>query len=295
MRGNNEVNIFHACTNELSNGYGYDLGVGSGSGGFTIIDAGYCEHNAKGGIFISNNQKTKIRDVYFNLQNRSSAIVLGGTVGPNYSNPSVSVEGCRVLGSASGSASKFIEELGPSSINCQYADNTLEDNACNMYGTAQKSINLRRKGRLCHIVNARSITQIGASGAPDGWTLGGQGNVSLVASVSPYVSGFAASISNSNRLIFQRITAPASSLVRVTVWARCSGSQARASLQVWSLGFDKQYKAVSSSSAASVPLELHLTPSERSNSGTAFLLVLMNAGFGDEAQFNDVEIEDMSA
>ena len=290
--GNCESNKFIGCSNELSDGYGYDLSVSSGIGGFTVIDGGYCERNALGNIYITNTQKTTIRDVYFNLQNNASGVILGGTVGYIYPSPWVKVSDCRVQGGAS---AKFIEELSATSINCAYEDNTLESGVCDMYGSAQKSVNLRRARKMIQVTNGTSIINTDSTGPSDGWTLsgGGAGNVAAVASVSPYVNGSACSISFANSYQYQQINCPASSLIRVSVWAKCSGALANADVQLWSLGLGGQYAAINTTSTTASRLDIYLTPAMRS-SATSFLLLLRNTGTGDNAQFCDIDIEDMT-
>lgn len=289
---NNEANRFLNCSNELSAGYGYDIGVTAGVGGFTVIDGGYCEANAGGNIYIKNSQKTRVRDVYFNLQNNASGIILDGTIGATYPEPLVNVTGCRVLGSGTGTP-KFIQEISSSSINCAYSDNQLEGDACDMYGSATKSVNLTRYRKQPYITNATSIINTDATGPSDGWTLGGSGNVATVSSVSPFVNGSACSISTTNSYQYQQINVPAGSLIRVSVWAKCSGALANSALQLWSVGVGAQYKATNTTSTTATRLEIYLTPAERA-SATSFLILLRNTGSGDNAQFCDVEIEDMT-
>lgn len=290
---NNETNKFLSCSNELSAGYGYDLSVAAGVGGFTVIDGGYCEANTLGSIYITNTQKTTIRDVYFNLQNNASGVILGGSVGASYTGQFVKVSGCRVLG---GTTAKFIEELSSTSINCSYEDNQLEAGTCDMYGSAPQSVNLRRVGKMIPVTNGTSIVNSDATGPSDGWTLGGggSGNVGAVASVSPYVNGSACSISLSNSYQYQQINCPASSLIRVSVWAKCSGALANAAVQLWSIGLSGQYAAVNTTSTTASRLDIYLTPAMRSNA-TSCLLLLRNTGSGDNAQFCDIDVEDMTA
>ena len=290
---NNEANKFLNCSNELSAGYGYDLSVAAGVGGFTVIDGGYCEANTLGSIYITNTQKTTIRDVYFNIQNNASGVILGGTVGANYQAQFVKVSGCRVLG---GTTAKFIQELSATSINCAYEDNDLESGTCDMYGSAPQSVNLRRVRKMTQVTNGTSIVNSDATGPSDGWTLsgGGSGNVGAVSSVSPYVNGSACSISFANSYQYQQINVPATSLIRVSVWAKCSGALANAAVQFWSLGLGGQYTSVNTTSTTASRLDIYLTPAMRSNA-TSFLLLLRNTGTGDNAQFCDIDVEDMTA
>jgi len=291
---NNQANKFIGCSNELSAGYGYDFSVAAGLGGLTVVDGGYTEANALGAFRIKNSQKATIRDVYLNVQNLAPGVVLDGTVGADYAQPFVSVEGCNILGDAS-TSTPFIKELTANSINAQYRNNRVETGIVDMYGAAPRSINIDRKRKFSTVVNGTSIVNTDATGASDGWTLagGGTGNVGAVSSVSPYVNGSACSISFANSYQYQQINCPASSLIRVSVWAKCSGALANADVQLWSLGLGGQYTSVNTTSTTASRLDIYLTPAMRSNA-TSFLLLLRNTGSGDNAQFCDIDIEDMT-
>jgi hypothetical protein len=164
-----------------------------------------------------------------------------------------------------------------------------------MYGSAPQSVNLRRMRKMIPVVNGTSIVNSDSTGSSDGWILsgGGSGNVGAVASVSPYVNGSACSISFANSYQYQQINVPASSLIRVSVWAKCSGALANAAVQLWSVGLGGQYTAVNTTSTTASRLDIYLTPATRSNA-TAFLLLLRNTGTGDNAVFCDIDIEDMT-
>lgn len=289
---NNQANKFLTCSNELSLGYGYVLSVAAGAGGITTISGGYVEANASGNFYIKNSQKVVISDLYFNLQNLAPGIVLDGTVGAYYSQPYVLIKDNNILGDA-GISTPFIKEMSANSINAQYSNNRVETGLIDLYGQATKSVNLDRKGKYSSIVNGTSIVNSDATGASDGWTLGGAGNVAAVTSVSPYVNGSACAISDANSYQYQQVNVPANALVRVSVYAKCSAGTAVAQLQLWSLGLGGQYVAASTTSLTAVKLEVVLTPAMRA-SATAFLILLRNTGAGDTAIFCDVEIEDLT-
>lgn len=289
---NNEANTFHVCSNELSSGYGYVFSIAAGNGGMTTVKGGYVESNASGSFYIKNSQKVVISDLYFNQQNLAPGIVLDGTVGASYTQPYVTVEDCEILGHAS-TSSQFIKELTTSTINAQYRRNRVVDGVVDLYGGAPRSVNADRKRKASSIANATSIVNSDSTGAPDGWTLSGSGNVATTTANSPYVNGSAAVISVANGYIYQQINVPANALVRVSVWANVSGVNAIAALQLWSVGLGAQYLAGSMTSTTPGRIEIVLSPAARS-SATAFLLLLRNAGTGDTAVFCDVEIEDLT-
>lgn len=289
---NNEANVFHVCASELSSGYGYDLDITAGVGGLTVISGGYVEANALGNIRCKNLQKVTIRDVYFNLQNGAPGVLLDGTVGAAYPEAEVDVQGCEVLGT-SGAAAPFIKENTTTSIGSQYRNNRVVSGNVDLYGQAPRSVNLTRLRKSPNIVNATSIVNTDATGAPDGWTLGGTGNVATVAANSPYVAGSAASVTTTNGYIYQQVNVPANALVRVSVWANQSGAAGVAALQLWTMGLGGPYAAESTASATPSKLTIYLSAPERSNA-TSFLILLRNTGSGDAAVFSDVEIEDMT-
>lgn len=290
--GNNEVNTFKVCAFENSAGYGLDLQVNAGTGGFTHIEGCYFEANALGNVRAKNTQKFTIRGNYFNMQNGASGVILDGTVGATYPAGLGLVEENRIYGAPSGS-SKFIEETSTVSINCRYKGNEVESGICDLYGSAPKSVNLERVKKYSSIVNGTSIINTDSTGAPDGWVLGGSGNVGQVTSVSPYVNGSAASITLTNSYIYQQVNVRANSLIRVSIWARCSGALASAELQLWSVGLGSMYTKVVTTSTTASKLEIYLTANARS-SATSFLIMLRNFGSGDAAEFCDIEIEDMT-
>lgn len=52
--------------------------------------------------------------------------------------------------------------------------------------------------------------------------------------------------------------------------------------------------AINTTSTTASRLDIYLTPAMRSNA-TSFLLLLRNTGTGDNAQFCDIDVEDMTA
>lgn len=289
---NNEANVFHVCSSELSTGYGYDLDITAGAGGLTVISGGYVEANALGNIRCKNNQKVTVRDVYFNLQNGAPGVLLDGTVGANYPDAYVDVQGCEVLGT-SGTAAPFIKESSATSINSQYGNNRVVSGNVDLYSQAPLSINLTRLRKSPNIINATSIVNTDATGAPDGWTLAGTGNVAMPSANSPYVVGTAAEITETNSYIYQRVKVPANALVRVSVWANITAAGPSAVLQLWSIGLGGQYTAASTTSTTGTKLTVYLSPAQRS-SATEFLILLRCVSSGANAVFSDVEIEDMT-
>lgn len=292
--GNNEINTFKACAFELSSGFGLDLQVTSGTGGFTSIEDCYFEANATGMIRAKNSNMFRIVGNYFNLGNNADGIILDGTVGPNYPNGYGIISENRINGPSSGSAN-FIHETSSNAINCLYsgATNQVEANSSNvnMYGNAPQSINTDRKRKQSYLANG--VSWSGTPGTPTGWTLGGSGTVTSTGAISPYGSGASVVISNTNSYIYQQVSVPATSLIRVSVYADISATGATAALQLWSVGLGSQYIATSTTNTSVTKLEIFI-PSATRASATAFLILLRNTGASNNAQFCDIEIEDMT-
>lgn len=291
---NNQANLFHVCSSELSAGYGYDLSVAAGAGGITEIRGGYVEQNALASIRVKNSQKAIITGLYFNLQNAAPGVLLDGTVGGDFKNPQVTVEHCNILGDGAVST-QFIKEASTSSISAQYRENRVEGGLIDLYGGTPRSINNGRKRKRPYVANADSFLDADANGIPDGWTRQGSGAVTTAAAFSPYGAGASVVITPANQYIYQQINVPANALVRVSVRAKCSGAAAIAALQCWSLGLGGQYATASTvtTEAGGATLQIFLSSTDR-GSATAFLLLLRNTGATDNALFCDLEIEDMT-
>lgn len=289
-QSNNESNTFLNCTSQQGFGYGYDLTVAAGAGGFTKIIGGYIEANASGGVLAVNSEKVVVDGVYFNLQNLASGVILGGTVGANYADPQVRVVNCRILGPSSGTP-LFIQELTANAINAIYGGNTVESGNCNLYGSAPNSINERRRGDKVYVVNGDAFTGATGTTPPTGWAAGGGAPVfTIVASNSPYGSaaGLAVSVGGYAK---QLLAFPLNALLRISCWAKTTGADA--TLQLYDSTVATQYGSVSTASASAVRLELYVSSTARTSAVAGELLLRNVAGSG-AATFSNIVIEDMT-
>lgn len=294
---NNQNNTFLNCAFEQVGGFGLCLQSDTQYAGQTVVKSCYFEFCDPVALYIKNNQSVTVEDCYFNLSGNTGGIRMDGGIGPAYTDSKVVVRNNDVFGHAS--SPSFVLECASTAPNVLFENNRLASGSTdpvNFYGNAPNSVNLSRKKKTPLITNATSIVNTDTLGAPDGWTLGGSGNVAIVAAFSPYIGADygAASIDSTNSYIYQQVYVPAGSLIRISVYARVATAPTTAALQLWSVGLGEQYKAASTGNASATKLELYLNATERS-SATSFLILLRNTGGDGAAQFCDLEIEDMTA
>jgi hypothetical protein len=229
---------------------------------------------------------------------------LGGTVGPLYPTIGTELDAANEktgggwglilnnsVGTGSATGIKFIYENDASSSNVAYSQNMLFGGVCDMYGSAPKSINLDRRGKGSYVKNAVDFTITSPATIPDGWS--GSGTVTTSTAFSPYGSGASVQINNTVQYIYQNIKFPSNALIRISVWAKCSGALAEASLQVASTGLGPVLVSSSTTSTSADFLEIFIPATSRS-SATSVDLLLRNTGTGDLAEFCDIEIEDLT-
>lgn len=289
---NNEENTFQTCGFENGSSYGLQLAGVSGAYGHTIVSGCYFENNTTGNIYIQNAMMYRIRDCYFNLQNNSAGVILDGTTGSSILGMSNEITNCRVAG---GTTSVFIKELSSTSCSCGYSNNLLESGICDMYGQAFKSINQSRRSNKVYVLNSDSFTGATGTTPPTGWTISTPSppTMATAASCSQYGSAAAVTITGAG-YIYQTLICPANALLRVSCWAKTTGTDA--TMQLWNSGLGSQFSNATAAATTSSPtfLEFYVPSSSRSGSATTINILLRNIAGTGSASFSNIIIEDMT-